>query len=163
MTQESRIASLERFFKENVPVRAMQSFNSVIDDLQYIPAQKDLGLDQYRLAIIRSSAVLAWEQFPFRECDPRLLLALLTVWLANHDDRDLFRQAGVTGDSPQWDISVDDERTATVVLTVPLIEELCITKDVNGAIPFDGCKWRLAVPDLWIASSGNVFTSRTEG
>ncbi len=47
---------------------------------------------------------------------------------------------------PDWDASVEDEETATVVLTVPMVEELVIRQDENGAIPWRGERWSLAEP-----------------
>lgn len=55
----SQLESLTQFFKDNVPPRAMLAFNSEMDEMQYIPAQKDLGLGQYRLAILRSTALFS--------------------------------------------------------------------------------------------------------
>ncbi|WP_278399795.1 phage tail protein [Hafnia paralvei] len=158
----SQLESLTQFFKDNVPPRAMLGFSSEMDELQYIPAQKDLGLGQYRLAILRSTALLSWERFPYRLCDPRLLMALMTVWL-NEADRSLFERNGIDDSSPEWDVSVDDEETATVVLTVPMVEELCIVPDEKGAIPFDGQHWRLADPAIWTALTAQVFGADEQG
>ncbi|WP_423732317.1 phage tail protein [Hafnia paralvei] len=158
----SQLESLTQFFKDNVPPRAMLGFRSEMDELQYIPAQKDLGLGQYRLAILRSTALLSWERFPYRLCDPRLLMALMTVWL-NEADRSLFERNGIDDSSPEWDVSVDDEETATVVLTVPMVEELCIVPDEKGAIPFDGQRWRLADPAIWTALTAQVFGADEQG
>lgn len=158
----SQLESLTQFFKDNVPPRAMLGFSSEMDELQYIPAQKDLGLGQYRLAILRSTALLSWERFPYRQCDPRLLMALMTVWL-NEADRSLFERNGIDDSSPEWDVSVDDEETATVVLTVPMVEELCIVPDEKGAIPFDGQRWRLAESAIWTALTAQVFGADEQG
>ncbi|HBT3078312.1 TPA: phage tail protein, partial [Klebsiella pneumoniae] len=73
----TQLESLTAFFRDNVPARAMVGFTSVMDEMQFIPAAKDLGLEQYRQAVIRYSAVLSWERFPYRICDPRLLFSLM--------------------------------------------------------------------------------------
>ena len=158
----SQLESLTQFFKDNVPPRAMLAFNSEMDEMQYIPAQKDLGLGQYRLAILRSTALFSWERFPYRQCDPRLLMALMTAWLSE-TDRSLFAENGIDDSSPEWDVSVDDQETATVVLTVPMVEELCIGPDKKGAIPFDDQRWRLADPEIWTALTAQVFGTDEQG
>lgn len=158
----SQLESLTQFFKDNVPPRAMLAFSSEMDEMQYIPAQKDLGLGQYRLAILRSTALFSWERFPYRHCDPRLLMALMTAWLSE-TDRSLFAENGIDDSSPEWDVSVDDQETATVVLTVPMVEELCIVPDEKGAIPFDGQRWRLADPEIWTALTVQVFGTDEQG
>lgn len=48
---QTQIQSLTAFFKENVPPRAMKSFDSVLDEMKFIPAAKDYGLGQYRQAV----------------------------------------------------------------------------------------------------------------
>lgn len=158
----TQLESLTKFFTDNVPPRAMQYFSSEMDELSCIAAAKDLGMGQYRQAITRYNALLVWERFPFRHCNPQLLMSLLYAWLADAE-RDLFYEAGLTDADPDWDITVEDEQTATIVLTVPMAEELCITEDENGAIPFDGKRWSLAKPEVWTALSGLVFSVDTTG
>lgn len=153
---QTQLENLTEFFKQNVPGRAMQRFDSVLDEMEFIPAAKDLGLEQYRLAVIRYDAVLSWERFPYRLCAPQLLMALMAVWL-DEADRDLFDDVGITETDPQWDVTVEDEETATVVLTVPMVEELVIREDENGAIPWEGKRWSLASAEIWTAVTGNVY------
>lgn len=81
---QTQLQSLTEFFRQNVPARAQQSFDSVIDDMQVVPAAKDYGQGQYRMAVIRYNALLSWERFPYRLCAPQLLFALLEAWLDDH-------------------------------------------------------------------------------
>lgn len=152
----SSIDSLTAFFTAHIPQRAMQSFSSEIDGMKTVPAAKDYGLSQYRQSIIRYDAVLSWERYPYREYDPRVLMSLLDAWLAE-DDRDLLRQIGITNADPDWDIGVIDDKTAMVVVTIPMAEELVIVQDENGVIPFDGKKWRLADPVIWTALTAQIY------
>lgn len=153
---QTQIESLTAFFKQNVPPRAMQSFDSVLDEMKFIPAAKDYGLGQYRQAVIRYDAVLSWGRFPYRLCPPQLLMSLLAAWL-DDADRELLDEVGLTEAEPDWDVSVEDEETATVVLTVPMAEELVIQKDENGAIPWRGERWTLVNPDIWIATTAHIY------
>jgi hypothetical protein len=153
---QTQLESLTAFFKENVPARAMQSFDSIVDELGLVLAAKDMGLDQYRQAIVRYDAVLSWERFPYRLCAPQLLMSLMLAWL-DDADRDLFDDIGITDADPQWDVTVEDEETATVVLTVPMAEELVIRKDENGDIPFRGERWSLADAEIWTALTATVY------
>ncbi len=82
-------------------------------------------------AVIRYDAVLSWERFPYRLCPPRSCLC--PYWLRLDDaDRELLDEVGLSEAEPDWDVSVDDEEVATVVLTVPMVEELVIRQDENG-------------------------------
>ncbi|MBQ4797354.1 phage tail protein, partial [Pectobacterium versatile] len=61
-------------------------FDSFMDEVSFIPARRDLGEDQYQLAVMKFDAVLSWERWPYRVCDPRNLCALLLVWQEGQDD-----------------------------------------------------------------------------
>lgn len=153
---ETQLDSLTAFFKANVPPRAQQGFSSLMDEMHVVPAAKDLGQGQYRQAIIRYSALLSWERFPYRLCAPQLLVALMEAWLDDHDS-DVMDDLGITDAEPSWDVSVEDEETATVVLTMPLVEELVIKQDDKGAIPWRGERWSLAEPEVWTAFSAAIY------
>ena len=161
-TAQSKLEALTTFFKGNLPERAMQAFTSEMDDMQVIPAQKDLGLNQYRLSIIKYDALFTWERFPYRICDPRLLFALLTAW-QDDESQELLSQVGISESEPDWDISLDTQEYATVVLTVPLAEELSVVQAENGAIPFDGKRWDLTDPQVWVATAGTVYGAGGDG
>lgn len=153
---ETQLDSLTAFFRANVPPRAQQGFSSLMDEMRVVPAAKDLGQGQHRQAVIRYSALLSWERFPYRLCPPQLLVALMEAWLDDHGS-EVMDELGITDAEPDWDISVEDEETATVVLTMPLVEELVIKQDDNGAIPWRGERWSLAEPEVWTAFSAAIF------
>ena len=159
---QTQLQSLTEFFRLNVPARAQQSFDSVIDDMQVVPAAKDYGQGQYRMAVIRYNALLSWERFPYRLCAPQLLFALLEAWLDDHGNP-VMDEVGITDADPDWDVSVESEETATVVLTMPLLEELVVVEDEKGEIPWQGTRWRLVDPEIWTAQSGAVFGSDATG
>jgi hypothetical protein len=153
---QTQLESLTAFFRENVPARAMQGFSSVMDEMRFIPAAKDLGLDQYRQAVIRYDALFSWERFPYRLCPPQLLMSLLAAWL-DDADRELLDEIGLTDAEPDWDVSVETEETATVVLTVPMANELVIKPDERGPIPWDGRRWALVDPEVWVALTAQIY------
>ncbi|MFV7361054.1 phage tail protein [Citrobacter portucalensis] len=153
---ETQLDSLTAFFRANVPPRAQQGFSSLMDEMRVVPAAKDLGQGQYRQAVIRYSALLSWERFPYRLCAPQLLVALMEAWLDDYGS-EVMDELGITDAEPDWDISVEDEETATVVLTMPLVEELVIKQDGNGAIPWRGERWSLAEPEVWTAFSAAIY------
>lgn len=153
---QTQLESLTAFFKDNVPARAMTEFSSVVDEMQFIPAAKDLGLEQYRQAVIRYDALLSWQRFPYRLCPPQLLMSLLAAWL-DDADRELLDEIGLTDAEPDWDVSVESEETATIVLTVPMAEELVIKPDEKGAIPWNGKRWSLVEPEIWTAITAQIY------
>ena len=159
---ETQLESLTAFFRANVPERAMQGFTSLIDEMRIIPAAKDLGLGQCRQAVIRYSAQLAWERFPYRLCPPQLLVSLMEAWLDDYGST-VMDELGITDAEPEWDVSPEDEETAVVVLTMPLVEELVIRQDENGAVPWRGERWSLVDPEVLTAFSATVFSTDPAG
>lgn len=153
---QTQLENLTAFFTSNVPARAMKAFGSVVDEMEFVPAAKDLGLGQYRQAVIRYDAVLSWERFPYRLCPPQLLMSLMAAWL-DEADRELLVEIGVTEADPQWDVSVADEETADIVLTVPMAEELVIREDEKGRIPWQGKRWSLVEPEIWTALTATIY------
>ncbi|HEY3982679.1 phage tail protein [Cedecea sp.] len=153
---QTQLESLTALFRENVPARVMQGFSSFLDEMKFIPATRDMGLGQYRQAIIRYDALLTWERFPFRLVPPQLLMSLLAAWL-DEASQSLLDDIGQSESEPDWDVSVETEETATIVLTVPMAEELVIKRDKNGAIPWQGERWSLVEPEVWTAITAQVF------
>ena len=160
----SQLDALSTFVTHSMPARTFKGagFSSYMDELSFIPAQRDLGLEQYRLAVIRYNAVLAWDRFPYRLYDPRNLAALLLVWLME-SDRELFEEFGLDTELPDFDIDLVDDETAVVVITLPMVEALNLVKDVKGNIPLDGARWRLADPTVWFASEAVVYGVDEQG
>ncbi|WP_411905005.1 phage tail protein [Salmonella enterica] len=70
-------------------------------------------------------------------------MSLLGGWL-DDADRDMLDEVGLSEAEPDWDVSVEDEEIATVVLTVTMSEELVLKQDVNVAIPVRGDSWQPA-------------------
>ena len=60
-------------------------------------------------------------------------------------------------------MSVEDEETATVVLTMPLVEELVIRQDEKGLIPWRGERWSLVDPEILTAYSAAIYGSGHDG
>lgn len=152
----SQLTELTDFLIANMPRRAMQGFDSQMDEIAFIPAQRDTGLGQYRIAIIRYNAVLTWERYPYREYDPKILMALFMSWLCQ-DERALFEETGIDAELPEFDIETIDQETAIMVVTLPMVEELNLIPDPKGQIPFDGQRWRLANPEVWTADEVTVI------
>ncbi|WP_333891744.1 phage tail protein [Atlantibacter subterraneus] len=152
----SQLDDLTGFLLANMPKRAMQGFDSQMDEIVFIPAQRETGLGQYRLSVMRYNAVLTWARYPYREYDPQIMMALLLVWLTQAD-RSLFEEIGIDNTLPDFDIELTDEETAIVVVTLPMAQEINLVPDPDGAIPFDGQRWRLDSPEIWTAQDMTVI------
>lgn len=158
----SQLDALTVFVKANMQERAFQGFSSHMDEMKFIPAQKELGLNQRRIAVIQYTGLLAWDRFPYRLCDPRELAALCLAWLME-SDRELFEEMGIDNDLPDFEIDLIDEETAVLVVSVPMVEALNVVRDEKGAIPMDGERWKLEDPEIWIASQALIYGVDSQG
>jgi hypothetical protein len=153
----SKLETLTAFLQANLPRRvANLEFNSDMEELSFIPAQKDMGLGQYQLAVMEYEAVLSWGRFPYRQFDPRNLCALLLAWLIENADQGLIEQ-GFELSMPELAIVVTDDKTALVEVVIKMVEPLTLKEDEQGVIPFDGKRWRLDDPEIWWALEGRVY------
>lgn len=158
----SQLEALTTFIRQHLPPRVMQGFDSFMDEISFISAQRDLGEGQYQLAVMQFDALLSWERWPYRECDPKNLCALLLVWQTEQDEQP-FMDAGLDRELPILDVDVIDQDTATVVVSVKLAASLSVIEDENGIIPFDGKRWRLSEPEIWFASEAHIFGADETG
>ncbi|MBD1229318.1 phage tail protein [Xenorhabdus griffiniae] len=152
----SKLQHLTAFLRENLPARICETeFTSEMDEIRFIPAQRDLGLGQYQMFVQQYEAVIAWGRFPYRECDPRNIPLLIDSWLTAQGNR--FGDANVEQEQPTLTVEVDDN-TAVVVVSLSLAEPVVIREDPQGMIPFDGKRWSLADTEVWFAEQGAVHS-----
>lgn len=156
----SQIESLTAFLTECLPERAMQQFESAIDNAELITAPKSLGLNQRRLGIFRYHAVLNWGAFPYRICAPAEVYALVLVWLDSHRN-DVYDELELAG--PTVDIEFDEENTSPLEIVVELADSVNIREDENGNIPLRGKRWSLVNPEIMIATGGRLFAGGAMG
>ncbi|MBD1229330.1 phage tail protein [Xenorhabdus griffiniae] len=152
----SKLQRLTAFLRENLPARICETeFTSEMDEIRFIPAQRDLGLGQYQMFVQQYEAVIAWGRFPYRECDPRNIPLLIDSWLTAQGNG--FGDANVEQEQPTLTVEVDDN-TAVVVVSLSLAEPVVIREDPHGMIPFDGKRWSLADTEVWFAEQGAVHS-----
>ncbi|MBD2812728.1 phage tail protein [Xenorhabdus sp. Vera] len=152
----SQLQQLTAFLRENLPERICETeFTSEMDEIRFIPAQRDLGLGQYQMFVQQYEAVIAWGRFPYRECDPRNIPLLIDIWLTEQGDS--LSDANVEQERPTLTVEVDGE-TAIVVVSLSLAEPVVIREDPKGMIPFDGKRWSLAEAEIWFAEQGAVHS-----
>lgn len=156
----SQIESLTAFLDKTMPPRAMQFFASEINDAHLMHAAKALGLGQRRIGIFRYNALLTWDRFPYRECPPALVYALVFAWIEQHRNS-LFDELNLA--EPVVDIEFDDEKTGSLAITIELADEITITPDEQGEIPINEKLWRLEYPEIWTATQGYLYAASETG
>ncbi|MCP3941007.1 MAG: phage tail protein [Desulfobacteraceae bacterium] len=96
----------------------------------------DLG-QGFEIGKFRYDAVFSIERFPAAQA--QLLLAVLAVWIAENDPgRDLLNL-----NDPDVDVTLEDEQTAFVQISIEFEEPLSIVPDPAGPITWEGQQWRV--------------------
>ncbi|WP_140920172.1 phage tail protein [Limnobaculum xujianqingii] len=154
----SQLDSLVSFIRENVPARLMIEFDNWMDDPKLEQSHRGYGEGQRRIGVLIYDGVVSWDRFPFKTFDPQIVFALILSWLAENSRPDEF-----TLDVPRIDLELIDDDVAILTITVSLIDEICLTEDDNGLIPFDGQKWKISSPVIWTAESADIFSVDSVG
>lgn len=155
----SQLSQLTDFVKSHLPDR-VDEFDSWMDNQKITRSEKGLGKGQRRLGVTTYDGVLEFDKFPYRQCDPALLFGLVLIWLVEgaNDLRDEMRL-----DDPDVEVELYDEESALVMITVPLVDEIVIAPDENGAIPMDGQRWDIVDPIFDVAESAAIFGADDTG
>ncbi len=153
----TQLESLTAFITANMPERAMTMFQSSMDDCELTPALKGLGLDQKRIGYLRYSAVLSWDDYPYRLCSPAQLYALVLAWIVDHSNA-LYDELKLT--PPTVDPEFIDESTAMVQIAVPVADEIILRQSPDGEIPQGGKRWSVVYPEVWTAEQVEVIPQR---
>lgn len=133
-----------------------ERFFAFADQGVLIPTGKDLGENGVEVGRFKYDAVIQIERYPG---DAYHLLALVSAWLTDNDpDRNDLELA-----DPEVDISVNDDRTADVDLSVEFEESLSIIPDDDGPIRFNGRMWAVADVPVDVAEQVGGMDGETDG
>lgn len=152
----SKLQRLTQFLKTNLPDRVCKvEFSSEMDEIQFISAHKDLGLEQYQMMIQQYIAIIAWGRFPYRELDPRYIPLLIDAWFAKQDNE--LGDSNIAQEPPSMAIDIDGEH-AEIIVSLSISEPIVMKEDQKGIVPFDGKRWSLTKTDLWLAEQAEIYS-----
>ncbi|WP_336797950.1 phage tail protein [Erwinia aphidicola] len=151
----NQLESLTGFIRANLPPRAMQMFDSVMDDCELLRSEKALGLGQRRIGILRYNAVLVWDDFPYRACPLALVYALVLAWVKDHANA---LRADLKLADPVVDPEFNDEGTASIQITVAVADEIILRPADRGVVPLGGQQWDVVYPEIWVAEEVDIVT-----
>ncbi len=119
---------------EALPGISRDRMDAFADLGKLVPTGEDLG-EGFEIGRFKYDAVIEIDRCPAAIAP--LLLAYLIVWLAETDpDRD---ERGL--EDPDVDVTLEDEQTVHVQITVEFNEALTIVPDAEGQISWDGQTW----------------------
>ncbi|WDP86153.1 MAG: phage tail protein [Desulfobacter sp.] len=121
---------------ETLPGVTRDQMEAFADLGKLIPTGQDLG-NGFEIGRFRYDAVISMERCPASIAGQ--LLSFLLIWLSENDpDRDLLELA-----DPDVDVTMEDEQTVSVQISVEFDEALIIVEDPTDPISWNGKKWRV--------------------
>jgi hypothetical protein len=150
----SQLTELTTFLKTHLPER-VKGFDSYMEEVKLVMGRKDgdRNREQTRIGLTTYDGVVMWDKWPYRDCDPALLYALVLIWRDEHAT-DLMDDIAVA--DPDLDVDVVDEEMAIISITIPMAEEILIQPDPNGTIPYAGKRWQVATPMIDTAETALI-------
>lgn len=131
-----------------------ERFTAFADQGILIPTGKNLG-NGVEVGVFKYDAVIQIEGYPG---DGYHLLAVVSAWLAGNDpDRDDQELA-----DPEVDITLNDDRTADVDISIEFEERIEIVPDDDGPISFNGSNWSVAEVEIDVAEDIADFDGDTD-
>lgn len=153
----SQLECLVSFLQQHMPPRALQFFDAQVESGEFVRSTKSLGLDRYRLTILRYSAELSWVGMAYRVYPPVMVCAHVMAWVEEH------RNTLLELPPPQLDPDFDHERAADLIITLDLADEIVICRDPEGEVFFRGERWSPENPALYTAESFEINVSPEGG
>ena len=134
---------------ETLPGITRDQISAFADLGTIAPTGVDMG-HGFEVGRFKYDAVIDIDRCPAQVAP--LLLAGLVVWLSKKDpDRDA---RGL--DDPDVDVTLGDDQTVFVQVTVEFNESVEIVQDESGLIVWDGRTWTVADVPVYVATSGTV-------
>ncbi|MGB3224541.1 MAG: phage tail protein [Desulforhopalus sp.] len=131
---------------ESLPGITRDQMEAFADLGKLIPTGKDLG-HGLEIGRFKYDAVISIERCP--AVIASLLLSSLLIWLDTNDpNRDRYNLA-----DPDIDITIEDEQTVFVQITIEFAEGLAIVEDPNGPLLYSGTRWKVASVGIDVAES----------
>jgi hypothetical protein len=134
---------------ESLPGITRDQIDAFADLGTLAPTGKDLS-NGFEVGRFKYDAVIDIDRCPARIAP--LLLAGLVLWLAKNDpERD---EMGL--EDPDIDVTLEDDQTVFVQITVAFKESVQIVEDENGLLEWDDKTWAVADIPIYVAESGTV-------
>jgi len=134
---------------ETLPGITRDQIDAFADLGTLAPTGVDLG-HGFEVGRFKYDAVIDIDRCPAQVAS--LLLAGLVVWLSENDPGRDEREL----DDPDIDVTLGDDQTVFVQITVEFNESVEIVEDDEGLIAWDGRTWTVADVPIYVATSGTV-------
>ncbi|GEM77361.1 hypothetical protein VSA01S_34730 [Vibrio sagamiensis NBRC 104589] len=147
------LQGLNQHFSRTIDPRLHQYCECWMEDVELKFAPKDQGLGR-DIGWIKYTAVFSFERFPFKQCQPSVLMANTLAWLGDCDE---FREQHNLSD-PSFEIEPESDDTVIMTIEVVMTEPLMLVEDEQGPIIWDGKRWKNAPYEIWCAERIDVLS-----
>ncbi|EOK1143080.1 TPA: phage tail protein [Klebsiella pneumoniae] len=150
-----QLESLTNYLMARTPARIHGFFEAEITGVQLIRSMKDLGLGQMRIGISRSTVMLSWYAYPYREYPPSLIYALVMAWIEGQANA-LFDELQLPDPAADVSLGTEQQGRGDLTITLELAEALVLRQHEQGEIGLCGKRWTLHEAEVWTAETFDV-------
>lgn len=148
----NQLTSLTHYLTTALGERVMQTCEIDTSEVRMINAAKNLGLGFLRTGFDVFDAEFTWYDWPYRQCDPKLLTSLFEAWIFDNGEMRDRLELG----TPIFDVATGDDDTMTVTVDITLYSDRVIKEDDNGIIRRGDKRYSLQVPEIWVAEDMEI-------
>jgi len=134
-----KLRDLKKHIETVVGHRIAKRLNAEMGAITLSLESKDMGHGMNIMSQLYQ-AEFYFERFPFNEYDPAVLFANIGAWLMDNDQSR--EDSDYLGD-PEIDVTLEDENSAEIIITIDFEEPIKVVEDPNGPILWRGKTWKI--------------------
>lgn len=139
LVKEMKYQELTKHILSKIPDRYRRNFYSWIEDGYLINQGKNITEKGIEIAHLEYTAILFFDEFPYRELSATYLMAIIQLWLNENDElRDIQDEYKI-----KIDLDILDEKIADLTFSIQFLEPITAIEDNSGNLEIEGKKYRL--------------------
>lgn len=133
-----------------LPSNYRSKFYSEMEQGQLLNQGKQVTVDGMELAYISYTAVLTFEELPFKKIDPLLLMSVISIWLSEITESEKYYNV-FEYDEVNFDLQLIDDDTADLVFSINFKEPITLMFAEQGNLTLNGENYQLRDIEINIA------------
>lgn len=139
---------LTRYLLPHLPKNYQRNFYSWIEQGQLINSGRDLTQEGGVLAIMQTQCIFWFEELPFREINPKKIMALIQIWLNENINCDVFDDPNNEVD---FELVLIDDNTADLQFRLVFNDKITLHRNDEGDLNLHGLTYSLDDVEIWTA------------
>ncbi|NBH76376.1 phage tail protein [Rodentibacter pneumotropicus] len=143
---------LTDFLLTKLPKRYHGKFYSWMENGKLVNQGRQVTDNGIEICHIQYDGILFFDEFPFKEISPAYLMALIQIWLNEHD----YMRDILDNHETPFDIEIINDDVADMSFTISFQEPLTAIEDGNGELEIDGTRYTLSEIEIFTADEIDI-------